>query len=106
MLVSLVSLVWSILNTVLRGYLIKTFWAWFIISQFPQLPTISILPAIGFSFFVGALTPFRAPSPGEIRDYKDQDPDEKRLTGLFIQGGYTLGILMSLAGGWIVHHFM
>jgi hypothetical protein len=106
MLVSLVSLVWSVFNTVLRGYLIKTFWVWFIISQFPQLPTITILPAIGFSFFVGALTPFKSPTLKEIHDYKSEDSDERRVSNLFIQMGYTLGILISLASGWVVHHFM
>lgn len=106
MLVSLVSLVWSIFNTVLRGYLIKTFWVWFILTQFPSLPHISTIAAIGFSFFVSALAPLRSPSAREIDDFKNRNSEDGRMTNLFIQIGFTIGTLITLFSGWVVHHFM
>ncbi len=103
-MIHLVTFVWGILNTVFRGYLIKTFWAWFIVSQFPQLPLISILPAIGFSFFVGALAPWKGLTAADLEN--NLDADEKVKLNLISCGAYSLGIAISLGCGWIVHHFM
>lgn len=101
----LLNIVWSILNTVLRGYLIKTFWAWFIVTQFPGLPKITILPALGFSFFVGAMTPSRSLTARDLEDNK-MDADDRLALSLVNAGLLTLGTLLTLGAGWVLHHFM
>jgi len=105
-MISLVTFVWSILNTVLRGFLVKTFWVWFVLSQFPSLPHINIYAAIGFSLVVGALAPLRSPSATDIVNFGDQDKEERKLVGLFTQLGFTLGFFLSWGMGWVVHHFI
>lgn len=93
----------SIFNTVFRGYLIKTFWGWFIMSQFPNLPSISVLAAIGLSCFVGAISPWRTPSPKEM---EGMDADDRIKYHCATSVGMTLAIALSLGIGWVVHALM
>ncbi len=102
----LLSIIWSLFNTVLRGYLIKTFWAWFVITQFPSLPAISILPALGFSFFVSSLAPWKSLTAKDWEAQQSQSADDRLQLGLINCGVYTLAIGISLGMGWVVHHFM
>lgn len=102
----LLSIVWSLFNTVLRGYLIKVFWAWFIVTQFPSLPTISILPALGFSFFVSAVSPWKSMTAKDWEEAQDQSAEDRLKLGLVNSGVYTLAVGISLGMGWVVHHFM
>jgi hypothetical protein len=99
---SVISLVLGIINTIFRGYLIKTFWAWFILSQFQGLPSLSILGAIGLSCFVGIMTPWR----GLTGEEKHMDSDERSALTLLNSAIYTLAMLISWGVAAIVHAMM
>lgn len=106
MLIGLVNLVLAIWNTVFRGFLIKTFWVWFLLPLFPNLPALHILPAIGLSYLVSAFTPWKSLTQKDLDDLKDTSNHE-RTTLTFINGiVYTLAISLVLLGGYIVHCFM
>lgn len=100
------NIVWSVFNTVMRGVLIKTLWAWFIVSQFPQLPLISVVPAIGFSLMVSALTPFKGLTLAEWEMHKESAKEDSLGMGLLNNGIQTLGTAVLFVSGWITHHFM
>lgn len=97
----LFTLVLSIFNTVFRGYLIKTFWAWFILSQFPNLPTLSVVGGIGLSYFIGVVTPPKHYTATDLDEMKDSEGSVALINGAI----QFLGILISLGCGWVLHHF-
>lgn len=100
------SLIMTLVNTVMRGLLIKIFWAWFIVSQFPNLPTIHVVPAIGFSMFVGAISPWKTLSAKDFREASNTDDGERNLATVLNAGLYFLAIVISLGVGWVVHSLM
>jgi len=106
LLLSVVNFAWSIMNTVLRGFLIKTFWAWFVLAVFPQLPALQVLPAIGLSFFVSVMAPWKTMTAQDWEEARSQDSDERVRIGLINAGVYTLAIAISLGSGWVVHYLM
>jgi hypothetical protein len=95
-------ILFGVLNTFLRGVLIKTFWGWFILTQFHGLPDLSIIGAIGLSLFVSAVSPWRSLSREEI----GEDRDDAVSRGLINSFLYFLACLFSLGVGWIVHSMM
>lgn len=99
---TLISLILGIVNTIFRGYLIKTFWAWFIMSQFQGLPPLSILGAIGLSCFVGIMTPWR----GLTGEEKEMDKDDRAALHLLNACIYTVAMLISWGVGAIIHAMM
>lgn len=106
MLVALVNLVLSIWNVVFRGFLIKTFWVWFLLPLFPNLPTLTILPAIGLSYLVGSFTPWKGITQKEMDEFSTSTSDSRALL-TFVNGLlYSVGIAFCLLGGYIVHCLM
>lgn len=105
-MIHLVTFVWGIFNAVFRGYLIKTFWTWFVVSQFPHLPLIEILPAIGLSYFVSIVSPWKALTIHEFEELKAQEKIDKTSLNLINAGSFTVALLLSWGMGWVVHHFM
>ena len=99
---SLITLVLGIFNTIFRGYLIKTFWAWFVLTQFHNLPPLTILGAIGLSCFVGIMTPWRGLTGSE----KHMDSDERAALNLMNAAIYTLAMLISWGVGAIIYWLM
>lgn len=96
----------SIFNTVCKGFLVKTFWGWFILTQFPSLPQISIMPAIGFCMFVSAISPWRTVTAKEIDEMSELSADKRTMIS-FLNGFFTfVAIVIMLGMGWVVHHFM
>lgn len=57
MLLSLVSLAMGVGTALFRGLVIHMYWGWFVLTQFKNLPPLSIMGAIGLSFVVAILTP-------------------------------------------------
>lgn len=106
LLMRLFDAVFSLFNTVLRGFLIKTFWVWFIISQFPDAPRISTVAGIGFSLMVGVLAPWKSISARDLEDLKKFEAEERLVVSLLSSLGYLLGMGISLGVGWIVHALM
>ena len=98
----ILQMIFGVVNTIVRGVLIKTFWGWFILSQFHGLPDLSIVGAVGLSMFVGAVTPWR----GLSREELDEDRQDATARGLVNSFLYLLACLISLGIGWIVHSLM
>lgn len=103
---SVVNLVLSIWNTVFRGYVIKTFWFWFLMPLFPALPHLAILPAIGLSYLVGAFTPWKGLTQKEWEEVRSSNSAERTTLGLFNGLIYTVALALTLLGGYIVHCLM
>ena len=99
------SLMCSITSNILQAHVFTVFWGWFVLSQFPQLPHLSIFPAIGILFVVALATLKRA-NPGEINSYKVLDKDEKKWFGIIQSFGVMLITLLFWFDGWLVHLFM
>jgi len=106
MLTHLVLFVWSILNTVIRGYVLTTFWTWFVLTLFPQAPQLAILPAIGLVYLVGLLAPVKLATTEDLRRSREESDSEKKLLGVINSAGYTLAMALTWASGWVIHHFM
>lgn len=101
----LLNIVWSIFNAVLRGLLIKLYWAWFVVSQFPQLPLITVPVAIGFSYMVSALSPWKGITAKEWEEIQNREKGDTLNLSLINSGMYTFAIAVSLGTGWLLHHF-
>lgn len=108
MLSSFVTFVWSVLNLVFRGYLFVTFWAWFVVTSFPTVPALTILPAIGLSYLVAILSPWRGVTQVDLDAHRNATANKGDATILrFVNAGvYTFILLCSWLGAWVVHHFM
>lgn len=103
---SLVSIVLSVWNTVFRGYVIKTFWFWFLIPLFPSLPHLAILPAIGLSYLVGAFSTWKGFSQEEWEKVRASNSAERTTLGLINGFVYTIALAFTLLGGYIIHCLM
>ena len=98
---------WGILNAVFRGWIIKTFWAWFLVTLFPQLPALSVAAALGLSYCVSIMTPYKSMTATEWEEAKENhkyESDSKSL-GLVNKGVHSFVLVMCLFGGWIIHRF-
>jgi hypothetical protein len=100
------TLVLSLFNTVFRGYLIKTFWAWFIMTIFTTLPSIGLLAGIGLSLFLSSITAWRSMTIGEWEDVKGISAEDSSnlqlINGVFL----AFALAVTLGVGWVVHHYM
>jgi len=96
----------SILNAILRGYVLVTLWAWFIVSQFPQMPHLTIVTAMGLVITVGLLRSHGL-TDKETKELLSNDHESLSLAGRWIQvATYAVVSLITLFSGWIWHHFM
>lgn len=101
-MIHVVHLILAGLQMVMRSVLIKTFWGWFIMSQFTGLPNISYVGAIGLSCFVGAMTPYRGITKAQLDEHKEGGTEMQIVSS----GLYVLGCLICLGVGWVVHSLM
>lgn len=85
----------TIVGILLGGFIISTFWGWFIQPTFPTLPLLTVGQGIGLSVFISFLLRGLA----RTSDIKE--------TGFWVQMvTHIVGLLVSLLFGWIVHLFM
>lgn len=90
-------------NTVMQGFLIKTFWSWFVVTQFEHLPQCSLLVAIGFAMFVKVIVPLSFMTERELAEIKEGDfPETLKQNALFSIGGS----ILTLGVGWLIHYLM
>lgn len=94
------------LNDLLRGYVIATLWAWFIVSQFPGTPKLSVVGALGLGIVVSMIK-MRDFTAEEIRNVMSG-----KYTTLTLGESYFKSLMMAflslfmLLAGWIWHHFL
>jgi hypothetical protein len=106
-MLTIVNLVLSIWNTILRGLVLKIFWAWFIVSQFEVVPPISVLGAIGLSYLVALFaTPKLATQEEWDRVLEGKAKPTNQALALFNGFTYSLGLVVFLGVGWVIHYFM
>jgi len=110
-MLTVVNFVLSIWNTILRGLVLKIFWAWFVVSQFANLAPISVLEAIGLSYLVALLATQKGITEEDwdkhvARAEKKDNDIKKNLLGLLSGFSYTLGLVVFLGIGWVIHYFM
>ena len=97
-----VTFVFGIFNMVLRGVIIKTYWSWFLIPVFNNIPHISTSQAIGFSFLVGIFYPMKSFSQKDLSEAKTSDASLGIVNGII----YTIAMAVSLFFAWIFHSIM
>ena len=87
-----------VFTSVLNGYVLCTFWSWFVVSQFENIPQITIAGAIGLSMTMKLFA-------ATITTTAQKD---KTTTGLVIEFiMYSICYpLMVLGLGYIIHLFM
>ena len=103
---SLLQLVLGIVSVLFRGFVIKTYWAWFLITQFPSLPTLTLMGAVGLSFCVGILSPMKSFSQKEWDELRASDSEDRTKLSLINTGLHIVGCGFALLGGYIWHLFM
>lgn len=104
----LFSIVFSIFTALLKAFVIKTFWAWFVISQFPNMPHISMLAAFGFVYLVSVFTPiagFTAES-WEKNLNKTESPGEAFKITMINTVVLAFTLMITLGCGWVIHILM
>ena len=98
----------SIGNTIFRGWVFTVLWGWFIVSQFSQMPHLTIVAGLGLVLTVGLL---RSPSLTDKETLEIMNTIDNRpkisLSGRWVQAGsYAVVSILSLFFGWIYHSFM
>lgn len=91
----------ALVATILRGYVLSVFWDWFVITQFHGLPRLGLLAAIGLSFVASI---FSEPHFSYVEHKLDKS--ERESFDLFKAAVTIVWLLLSLAGGYIVHCLM
>jgi len=110
-MLTIVNVVLSVWNTILRGLVLKIFWTWFIVNLFAGLAPISVLEAIGLSYFAALLMPFKGITEEDwdkhvARAEKKDNDIKKSLLGLLSGFSYSLSLAIFLGVGWMIHCFM
>lgn len=96
----------SIFNVVYKGFIMKTFWAWFVLTTFPHLPRIETVAAIGLALFINAASPWKSTSTKDIEGYMAvKDSKFTPYIGLINSAGHFAGASLLLGVGWLFHHF-
>lgn len=93
----------AVFNSVFRGFVIKVFWKWFVLTKFPNLPVLETIEAIGLVYFVSSFRSLSLPSISEIDDNKELSKEAKLIAKQLLA---TVLILFTFVGGWIVHLLM
>ena len=106
MLLNTVIFVWSLLNTVIRGYVVKSFWTWFLIPLFPDVPQLEILPAIGLIYLVGLFVPVKSVTTDDLKRTREETESEKKTVAMVNAAGYTVAMAFTWGTGWLIHYFM
>ena len=102
------SLCLSVFNMVFKGFIVKTFWAWFMLSLFPNLPRIETVGGIGLCLLFYAVYPWKSFSTLDMvnaTNAKKDHPQMHKLTALLNGVAHALGGAALLGSGWIFHHF-
>lgn len=95
----------SIVQTIFRGYVLMVMWGWFVMTQFPGVPHISIVGAIGLSCLWGLFS-MRDLRYSEYKESSKLDSGE-RLAFSFAQTGIGLfAIAITWLSAYIIHCFM
>jgi hypothetical protein len=107
----LVNITLGLLNLAYRGFVIKTFWAWFILTQFSGLPRLTTLSAIGILTTVGTFRMIKSLSQKEIDDFTvglstPKDTKDKVKLGITNGALLTAGLTMMLGAGYLLHLIM
>lgn len=93
----------SLFNLIFRGFVVKFFWKWFILTKFPNLPVLETIEAVGLVYFVSALGIFNYHSFSEI----DKDEDlSKEAKIIYKPLAVTALIAITFFIGWVVHLLM
>ena len=102
----IVSIVISIAQLMLRAFVIKMLWLWFILAQFPMLAPLSYGSAMGLVLFVSAITYYVHYSPSQIQEIKNMDSNE--IIGTSVVNFLTQSMLLIwvLVFSWGIHKFM
>ena len=88
-----------VLGAIMRGFVLKKLWGWFVIPLFPSAPAVSIAQAIGISLVVGYLTHQDSESKSESSASSAKGVMAFALLGLFIQSAIVFLF------GWVTHLF-
>jgi hypothetical protein len=86
---------------ILRGYIIVCMWDWFVLTQFPQAPHISIAGAIGLSYLAYMFYPT---AKDEDKEKEDAGEAIVKLFVHLIKGGILSLVMWGIAA--IVHCYM
>lgn len=93
----------SVFNLIFRGFVVKFFWKWFILTKFPNLPVLETIEAVGLVYFISALGVFNSQSLSEIDKDKELSKEAKIISKPLT---ITLVIAITFFSGWVVHSFM
>lgn len=87
----------TILSTVVNGWALMTLWGWFIVPVF-ELPSLTIVQAIGVAMVISFLTKHTIPSMQQKRSTSEAIS--------FLIGSSFLLPAVTVAVGFVVHLFM
>jgi hypothetical protein len=94
-----VSFLISIVVTIARGFLIKLFYGWFILSHWTTLPQLNVAACLGLSYFLYSISSWNF---GDL----NKDSDEATIAFLKINIMSLVYIVMLFVFGFITHSFM
>lgn len=107
LLLSLINFVAAISITLFRGLVIHMFWGWFILTQFKNLPELSIMGAVGISLVVGLLcAPMKMLTAAEWEKAKNQSSEDRMNLTLISHFCWAIGCAIVLLNGYVWHLFM
>ena len=85
----------------------KTFWNWFVVSQFPTLPHLTVITAIGLSLVFGAFKPLaNLKAKDVVYDQEEVKKDYSASVLLISNITHLIAITMLLLMGWVFHFFV
>lgn len=89
------------LGALWSGYVLSVLWGWFVVSQFPDAPRLSVVGAMGISIIVNYLT--------YHNDAASSKANDRRTTkDKLVEAGALLVLrpLFALALGYVVYLFL
>jgi len=86
-------------TSLVRAFVLKTMWAWFIVPIF-GLPPLGVAAALGVALTIQTFVP--SPTP----DDDDDDNAKKKTKTRKLVLRIVLTPVMTLLLGWVVHQFM
>lgn len=91
-----------ILNFFLRSFIIKTFWGWFIMKVFENMPAVTFYQSIGLLLFVEAFFTLRT----STKEEDHLNVEERQAKSIYAQFAVTVGLLFTWFLGYLAHTFL
>lgn len=95
----------AVFTIMLRSFLIKSLWLWFIVPQFFVQP-LKLSTSIGIVLMVGGVTALKTASKSELDEMKGYDDKARLVVTLTNFLAQAMDIVLIYVFAWLIHCMM